>query len=208
MKKKALRKKPARKPTRKTTKRRRGRRFARKRSLAFPIALVILGTFLVGLWGVHRYFYNRSISLSDALIASYAQEATQTALPIHIQIGAKISLPVVEAGKVEGKWTVSQTSANHVRESALPGEAGNIIIYGHNLNRIFGYLPDTKIGDIVEIRTTDGTLHAYQVSKTSFVSPTQTDLLAPTATETLTLYTCVGLLDSLRFVVVATPIVP
>lgn len=90
-------------------------------------------------------------------------------------------------------------------QSALPGENGNIILYGHNLNTIFGYLMDTKIGAIVNIRMTDGSLHRYTVTETQVVAPSQTQLLAPTTHEVLTLYTCTGLLDSLRFVVRAIP---
>jgi LPXTG-site transpeptidase (sortase) family protein len=175
--------------------RRQVRRFRKARTKPnslFPTALVAIGLLLIGLWGTHRFLYNRSISLSDALLSSYAQETKQTALPIHIVIGEKISLPVVEAGKIEGEWTVSKTSANRVHESALPGEGGNIIIYGHNLNTIFGYLVDVKVGEIVRIRMTNGAEFTYQVTETHIVSPT--------------LYTCTGLLDSKRFVVRALPL--
>ena len=104
-----------------------------------------------------------------------------------------------------GAWTVSATSANHVIQSALPGENGNIIIYGHNLNTIFGYLMNIQVGSIVNLRNSDGSLHIYTVTSTEYVNPNQTELLAPTTNEVLTLYTCTGLLDSLRFVVRAVP---
>lgn len=168
--------------------------------------LIILGSLILLVWGVHRFAYNRALSLSDALLASYKNENSVAALPIHIALGTHISLPIVEAGKVNGIWTVSPTSANHVHQSALPGEKGNIIIYGHNLNKIFGFLMDAKVGDIIKIRMTDGTLHQYSVTETLYVSPSQTDLLRPTKEETLTLYTCAGLLDSLRFIVRAKPL--
>lgn len=87
-------------------------------------ALILLGSLLLILWGVHRYTYNRSLSLSDALLASYKTDNTVAALPIHISLGTHISLPIVEAGKSNGVWAVSQTSANHVHNSALPGEKG------------------------------------------------------------------------------------
>jgi LPXTG-site transpeptidase (sortase) family protein len=168
--------------------------------------LIITGIILMALWGVHRFFYNRSLSLSDAILASYAQTHSEVAYPIHITIGEAIRLPVVESGKVNGVWAVSQTSANHVQASALPGEAGNIIIYGHNLNTIFGYLVDQRVGTVVDIRTNDGKLHKYKISDIHIVDPSQTDLLAPTTTEILTLYTCTGFLDSQRFVARATPV--
>jgi LPXTG-site transpeptidase (sortase) family protein len=171
----------------------------------FPIFLIFIGVLLVSLWGLHKFTYNRALSISEKILSSYTKQKTGTALPIHIGIGTRISLPVVEAGRENGVWAISQTSANHVRQSALPNEKGNIIIYGHNLNKIFGYLMDTKEGDIIRIRMTDGTLHKYKVESTQYVSPSQTALLAPTHEEVLTVYTCAGLFDSLRFVVRAKP---
>lgn len=171
----------------------------------FPIFLIIMGALLVSLWGLHKFTYNRALSISEKLLSTYSKQKTETALPIHIGIGTRISLPIVEAGRENGLWAVSQTSANHVKQSALPNEKGNIIIYGHNLNKIFGYLTDTKVGDIIKLRMTDGTLHKYKVEETHYVSPSQTALLAPTREEVLTVYTCAGLFDSLRFVVRAKP---
>ena len=172
----------------------------------FPIVLITIGLTLLTLWGIHRYFYSRSISLSDTILAAYKARRPETAAyPIHITISGVTSVPVVEAGRENGVWTVSQTSANHVIQSALPGENGNIVIYGHNANKIFGYLMDIKIGATINLRMTDGSLHTYTVTDTKYVSPSQTQLLSPTTHEVLTLYTCTGLLDGLRFVVRAVP---
>ena len=184
---------------------RRPKKVVKKPATWFPVFLIVMGILLISLWGLHKFTYNRAISLSEKLLSSYNKQKTETALPIHIGIGTRISLPVVEAGRENGVWAISQTSANHVRQSALPNEKGNIIIYGHNLNKIFGYLMDTKAGDIIRIRMTDGTLHKYKVESTQYVSPSQTALLAPTHEEILTVYTCAGLFDSLRFVVRAKP---
>jgi LPXTG-site transpeptidase (sortase) family protein len=171
-----------------------------------PIVLIAIGLSLLTLWGVHRYFYARSISLSDTILAAYkAQRPATASYPIHIEIDGITNIPIVEAGRENGVWTVSPTSANHVIQSALPGENGNIILYGHNLNSIFGYLMAIKIGASINIRMTDGSLHRYTVTETQVVAPGQTQLLAPTTHEVLTLYTCTGLLDSLRFVVRAVP---
>lgn len=172
-----------------------------------PGGLIVVGIILISLWGVHRYFYNQSIALSDALIASYANQQQSIPVPIHISVGDSVSLPVVESGRLpDGTWAVSDTSANHVRQSANPGEEGNIIIYAHNLDRLFGKIQWINKGTIVRIRTTDGALYSYQVISTSIVYPSQTQLLLPTKHETLTLYTCTGLFDSQRFVVQAVPV--
>jgi LPXTG-site transpeptidase (sortase) family protein len=171
-----------------------------------PTVLITIGLILIGLWGVHRYFYSRSMSLSDTLLTTYiGLRPITAAYPIHIKIDGITDIPIVESGRQNGVWTISQTNANHVIQSALPGEGGNIIIYGHNVNTIFGYLMNIKVGTIVTIRMTSGRIHRYQVIQTQIVSPNQTELLAPTVHEILTLYTCTGFMDSLRFVVRAVP---
>lgn len=182
------------------------RKSKKKQSTPFYLILITLGLVLMGLWGLHKFLYNRSLGLSNALVASYKSTRSQLAFPIHIAIGNKISIPVTEETVVAGSLQVSPTDASHLLASALPGEAGNVIIYGHNLNSIFGYLVDAQIGNTVRIYTDDGKLHQYKISEIQIVDPSQTALLAPTTSEVLTLYTCTGLLDSLRFVARAQPI--
>lgn len=177
----------------------------RAKSSKFPIFLIALGLLLVSLWGLHRYFYDQAMTLSNAILAKYAKESVTRAFPVHITIANSISLPVVEAGKVGDTWAISQTSANHVRESATPGTRGNSIIYAHNSGNLFGPLDKVTIGEPVTIRTSDGAIHRYLVASTTWVTPGHTELLSPTTTETLTLYTCAGILDSLRIVVRAVP---
>jgi LPXTG-site transpeptidase (sortase) family protein len=185
------------------TKRKRKTKAKPTRLAAF---LIIGGALLLGLWATHRVLYARAISLSDAILAAYQKQPVTSSLPIHITIGDMIRLPVVESGKVNGTWAISQTSANHVASSALPGQKGNIIIYGHNAPKLFGQLKEIHVGNFVEIRMTDSTLHRYIVTETQWVTPGHTELLTPTTEETLTLYTCGGLLDALRVVVQAKPL--
>ena len=183
------------------------RRKKKKLSLpSLPTVLIALGLILIGLWGLHRFLYNRSLGLSNALVASYKAQRSQEAFPIHIAIGNKISLHVTEETMVGGSLQVSPTDANHLLASALPGEPGSVIVYGHNLNSVFGYLVDAQVGDQVRMYTDDGKLHLYKISGIYIVDPSQTELLAPTTHEVLTLYTCTGLLDSLRFVARAEPV--
>ncbi len=173
--------------------------------ITFPTILIVIGGMMLMLWGTHRFLYNRSLELSQSLISTYAQKPASAAVPLRITVGERINVPIVEAGRVNGVWGISDTSANHVHQSAQPGQQGNIVIYGHNLNTIFGYLVDAKVGTLVKIYTTDGKAYQYKISDIHVVSPSQTDLLKPTEVETLTLYTCTGLLDSLRFVARAVP---
>ncbi len=177
----------------------------KKKQNRFPLILISFGIILLSLWGVHRYFYNQTMSISNAILAQYAKGPSTSPTPIHITVGTSISLPVVEAGEVDGTWAISQTSANHVHQSAVPGAPGNTIIYAHNAGNLFGPLDKVTVGDPVAIRTTDGALHRYTVTSIEWVTPGHTELLSQTSAETLTLYTCGGLLDSLRIVVRAVP---
>jgi LPXTG-site transpeptidase (sortase) family protein len=174
-------------------------------STQFSTALLVFGIALLTLWGIHRYFYNQTMTLSRAILAQYAKEPSTLPSPIHITVDDLISLPVVEAGKVAGTWAISQTSANHVYESAMPGTRGNSIIYAHNSENLFGGLDKVTIGDPITIRTTDGALHRYTVTSIVWVTPGHIEFLSQTNAETLTLYTCGGILDSLRIVVRAVP---
>jgi LPXTG-site transpeptidase (sortase) family protein len=172
------------------------------------VGYVLIGVGLVFLltWKTHAFFYNRSLSLSDALTSQQTVTEDFASRPLYIDIPSIPKLPVVEAGKIQGTWAISPKSANHVRQSAIPGEKGNIIIYGHNTDAVFGKLAFIKNGDVISITSANGALHRYKVVTTTEVNVSDVQLLQPTGTEALTLYTCSGWFDSKRFVVRATPI--
>lgn len=180
----------------------------KKRALSpyFPTILIVIGIALVGIWGLHKYLYTRSLTLSDSLVSLYKAKHTNASYPIHIQLGSNINSQVVESTVVNGSLVIASNKANHLLASAVPGEPGNIIIYAHNYVWMFGYLVDSKIGDIARIYTDDGRHHDYVITEVHTVTPSDTSLLSPTNHEALTLYTCTGLLDSLRFVVRAKPV--
>ncbi len=182
------------------------KRVKKKSSMLFPYLLIIIGLALVSVWVTHRYFYNRALRLSDSIVELYRKDPGNIALPTRITIPGIVSLPVVESTKVNGTWTVSAVTANHVHASASPGSRGNIIIYAHNLKKLFGNMKKLKRGQIINIVTSDGILHQYKVDKIQTVNPTQSELLAPTPTEVLTLYTCTGFFDAQRLVVRAEPV--
>lgn len=167
---------------------------------------IFVGALLILIWGSHMYFRNQTLRLSEHVISQFERTQNKRALPVNISFGNTYDLFIVQAGIVDGAWSISQNHANHVRQSHAPGEEGNIIIYGHNTNRVFGSLLSVRAGEIVRISTTDGKLHTYRISQTVTVPTDQTQWLTPTAHEVLTLYTCTGFLDRLRFVVRAVPV--
>lgn len=140
-----------------------------------------------------------------AMEQTVTQVAIRGSLPTHIHIGSLIDLPIEEMAFGTKGWQVSDTAASIASSSARPNEHGNIVIYSHNLKRLFGKLSRVRIGDTITLTTQDGEEHPYTVTHTVTVTPDQIDILKPTTSEVLTLYTCTGLFDSKRFVVQAVP---
>lgn len=87
----------------------------------------------------------------------------------------------------------------HFKDTALPGENGNVFIAGHssnywwtksNFNRVFAILPELKIGDAIYLKYL-GKKFIYQVTEIQTVSPKDVSVIAPTKNPILTLMTCV-----------------
>lgn len=116
----------------------------------------------------------------------------------------KLDLPIVEAKVIDGFWEISETTASHGIGSANPGENGNIVIFAHARDNLFGQIKDIKDGEEIYILTKDRWFK-YEVIETKFVDPNQVEVIAPTPKETLTLFTCSGFLDSKRLIVKANP---
>lgn len=124
--------------------------------------------------------------------------------PTNVAVSGLVDLPVTTQ-TFAGEWSVTQDGANYANGSARPGQAGNIVIYGHNTSSVFGPLRNATIGQSVMLTDTAGSTHRYRISGIAIVGEGDTALLAPTSTETLTLYTCAGRHDSQRLVVRAVP---
>lgn len=86
-----------------------------------------------------------------------------------------------------GERTLSR-GVGHVERTALPGERGNVGLAAHR-DTYFGKLGEVSTGDLITIRTYEGT-YTYQVDSTLIVTPERGDLLDPLEHSTLTLVTC------------------
>lgn len=116
------------------------------------------------------------------------------------------SLPII-AGQISGsRWPVSPSGVIHLSTTPPPGAIGNSIIYGHNWPSLLGPLNQAQVGQLIKVTDQQGETTLFTISKITTVTPDQTQLLAPTTTPVLTIYTCTGFLDTLRLVITATPI--
>jgi sortase A len=83
---------------------------------------------------------------------------------------------------------VLSRGVGHLPGSALPGQAGNVVLAGHR-DSFFRALRNIRQGDVVEVTTEQGT-RSYSVNTTEIISPAKVSVLEPTRTPTLTLVTC------------------
>ncbi|MDQ1394829.1 MAG: sortase [Acidimicrobiaceae bacterium] len=80
---------------------------------------------------------------------------------------------------------------SHWPGTAMPGEAGNTVFAGHRVTHTHPFLHIDQLvpGDQV-IFTVNGVRSVYVVSGHEVVKPTQTEIVAQTATPTATLFAC------------------
>lgn len=156
--------------------------------------------------GGFAYLQYRQTALAFSYTPPMTEQPLLPAYPVKLEIpSASVAVPVIEQAVINGKWQVPAEAAAHVAQSANPGFPGNIIIYGHNLASVLGKLGTAKPGDSILVTTADGKKHVYSVTVKSVVDPGDISVVKPAATETLTVYTCTGFLDSRRLVIQARP---
>ena len=95
----------------------------------------------------------------------------------------------------------------HMSASAMPGEVGNAVIAGHR-DTHFQFLKDLQRGDILELQSSRGLNHSYEVVGVDVVDSRKASLLLDTDSAMLSLVTCYPFdaLDAggpLRYVVTA-----
>lgn len=130
------------------------------------------------------------------------------------QVLAHLEIPVigVNAYVFEGLtfqqavWSkLLQEGPAHLEGSALPGQPGNSVIFGHvNIwGSVFAHLDELTPGDTITLQTLTGT-YVYVVSGSQVVPQTDVSAVVPHGgPPTLQLVTCSGLLDTHRLIVTA-----
>ncbi len=181
------------------------RSFRQRITKHIPELLIGLGVFLLLINAVHSVFRERALAIDQQTVAAYQPLTQRRPLPVKIYSQWFLDAPITKAVYTGEKWTIPQSSAAYLQQSSRPGEGGNIIIYGHNTRAILGNIRAFKGGERITLTTDDGIEHVYVIESLSEVEPNNTELVQPTNSEVLTLYTCSGLLDRKRFIVRALP---
>ena len=173
--------------------------------LGLGIFLVVLGLILV--FGRNRIASNLSndtFATEPVEVQGFSvSEVEETSLPKQIIIPSLgIDLAVKQAKVVGGYWEVFTDSAGWGEGSGIPGEAGNQVIFAHARDGLFLPLRRVETGMKVYVLVEDR-WYSYEVTEVNEVYPNDTEVIAPTEDERLTLYTCSGFSDSKRLIVTA-----
>ncbi|OGC92193.1 hypothetical protein A3D85_02790 [Candidatus Amesbacteria bacterium RIFCSPHIGHO2_02_FULL_47_9] len=166
--------------------------------LTFLFILVSLISFgLAGYLGWQRYSPISLVSLPKV----------SAGRPEFIKISdLQIDLPIIPAQLSGVRWQYTSQGVSYLDSTPIPGEIGNSVLYGHNWPKLLARLNNARPGQIVEIGLAGGAVRRFIITSTSVVPPSQIDILSPSTTPRLTIFTCTGFLDSQRFVAVAEPV--
>ena len=108
------------------------------------------------------------------------------------------NLPVIVGGLSGDQWLLSNQAILKTSTKDLTGVSENTILYGHNWTSLLGAIGRIEAGNELEY---DG--DTFVVVNVQKVSALETDVLKPLMGQTLTIYTCTGTQNELRFVVTA-----
>lgn len=176
--------------------------------LSLGFALFVLGAILVFGGFQNKHVSNYTFASEPIVIEGFsAEEVDESKVSKRILIpDLSIDLEINKAKEIKGYWEVFEDSAGWGEGSGLPGEVGNQVIFAHSREGLFLPLKDVQNEMEVYILTQDD-WYQYKVEEIKEVFPNETQVIAPTDDETLTLYTCSGFNDSRRLIVVAKRII-
>lgn len=175
--------------------------------LSLGIALVLLGgLLLLGRVNVNPVesstFESEPVEVKDFNSEDIPDEKLSRRIIIP---SLSIDLKVEKSEIINGYWEVFEDKAGWGTGSGVSGIDGNQVIFAHARDGLFLPLKDVKEGMVIYILTDEG-WYSYEVKEIKEVFPNETEVIAPTTDETLTLYTCSGFNDSKRLIVVAKPL--
>lgn len=181
-------------------------------SLIFFAFIVLLAVSIFFVFN-HGYFYAQVAYYLKPLPPKTQTSAgeEQLAKPNWLEISSlSIEAPVIyEVEKNEEAFQRALASGVvHFPDTALPGQSGNVYIFGHSSDyawsdgkykNIFALLPHIKVGEEVILSSSEGKVFKYKVIEKKVVSPDDLSVLAQdSARSLLTLQTSYPIGTALR----------
>jgi LPXTG-site transpeptidase (sortase) family protein len=178
--------------------------------------LIIIFLFIIFI-SANQFILRNEFDLGTVAKVSEQVSFEQVHTPNQLVIESlNIAAPVVYPGEISEKafQQALQNGAVHYPGTALPGEYGNVYIFGHSSDdpwhkgdykNVFEKLPQIEIGEEIMITDKDGNKFVYEVLETKIIFSNDISVLAqPADQRLLTLQTSypVGTSQK-RFVVIA-----
>lgn len=164
-------------------------------------ALTLIGALCLGTWIAVTAWSRIEVARNEHLLAreienagrqNPAVQAPLAPLPAPGALLGRVEVPRVGVSAIVLEGTSSSVlaqGAGHVRGTAYPGGAGNVVIAAHR-DSFFRNLRRIKVGDVVSLTTPAGR-RSYAVRSIAIVTPDDLSVLAPgQGSAALTLITC------------------
>jgi LPXTG-site transpeptidase (sortase) family protein len=161
------------------------------------VAMLIGWALLMADASITQWLARRSletVSIADPPPLPRAPESMGVPRASPVRTGSAIgalSVPRVDLSAVVLHGTDARTlrrGPGHLENTALPGDAGHVVIAGHR-DSFFRPLRNIQIGDDIFLDAPERRFH-YRVTSLRVVPPNDVSVLAPTREATLTLITC------------------
>ena len=133
----------------------------------------------------------RPVSAVSPMLAVAPTPAVPRAAPLDTGLIGRLEIPRLHVSVIVMDGDDDATLARavgHLPGTALPWEAGNVVMAGHR-DTFFRPLKDLREGDEIRVTTSHGTFD-YRVIRMEIVEPDDVSVLAPTPVRSLTLVTC------------------
>lgn len=166
--------------------------------LIFGMTAAAISLLVAKLYPNHTYTPNKVGAVSP--VKEIVQQQISPSL-IHLS-SIDLTLPIAEGAITDNQWTLYEDKASWLKTSKTPGQ-GNVILYAHNKDNLFGNLKRVELGDTIKVVHLDKE-YRYKVVDKQQVVPSDVEAILSIHNQ-LTLYTCDGSFDQRRLVVIAYP---